>query len=87
VTEVATGAWDGTPQGLNRLVSVLQVLGQYRLDGHVSSRATNDGIVNQASSHLEAVGTGLFDTPRGTEIVGFGRLTQREQNENIAGVQ
>lgn len=30
LTEVATAAWDGTPQGLNRLVSILQLLGQYR---------------------------------------------------------
>jgi hypothetical protein len=30
LTEVATAAWDGTPQGLNRLISILQLLGQYR---------------------------------------------------------
>jgi hypothetical protein len=46
--------------------------------GMGNSRATNGRIVNQASSHLEAVGTGLFDTPRGAEIIGFGRLTQTE---------
>jgi hypothetical protein len=34
LAEVATAAWDGTPQGLNRLVSILQLLGQYRGDGH-----------------------------------------------------
>ena len=33
LAEVATAAWDGTPQGLNRLVSILQLLGQYRQDG------------------------------------------------------
>lgn len=33
LTEVATAAWDGTPQGLNRLVSILQLLGQYRQNG------------------------------------------------------
>lgn len=29
LAEVATAAWDGTPQGLNRLVAILQLLGQY----------------------------------------------------------
>jgi hypothetical protein len=30
LAEVASAAWDGTPQGLNRLVSILQLIGQYR---------------------------------------------------------
>jgi transcriptional regulator with XRE-family HTH domain len=32
LAEVAVAAWDGTPVGLNNLVSILELLGRYRED-------------------------------------------------------